>query len=177
MVVPYTVVQVSCVDLVAEDSKGNPKLKPALFYSQGDFELPCEYSWSGNKPFVTMTAPYFDRIRHDKRAWRMDCGMKQVTDYVEIPEAPDTGSSAEVLAQIRLEKKEARKQFTLIQTNKPAPGYAGYVVHCVDYSPGRAQEVKTEVMVSDSLEQISALYVAAVALAEGIRGWEKGVGF
>jgi hypothetical protein len=164
MVRPEWVVEISCLDLVAETTRGGPIARMVLDWDAGA----RTYRVVRRMPLVSVISPQFVRLRDDKAVRPADVRIGQLTGLVEVPQADRdarrlTLPPSEVLRR-EVFTKEYRgetmvRKFVLWKTNKEAEGdWPAYVVHYTDFSPGRKDPLAREVRVSNSEQQIHALW-------------------
>lgn len=163
MVRPEWVVEISCLDLVAQTTRGASIDRMTL-------------EWAGDRwgnirrlPLVSIISPQFLRRREDKEARPGDVRFSQLTDIVEIAQADKTAEDlampkSEVLRREAVTKtlKGATmvRKLVMWKTNKDgiSEDYPAYVVHLTDFSPNRKDPMNREIRVSNSREQIDALW-------------------
>jgi len=173
MVAPSQVIEFSCLDVFAENSKGLIR-KMEISFKDGS------YTALGKQPMASVISPVYVKMRTDKKADTADTGLTQITKIVTL----DAGSAekamlknSEVIARevyVKASKgmKMVRK-FMLWKTNKEdSDEYPAYVYHYTDFSAGRAEMLKKEVKVSNSKKQIEEIFAAEV-LENVKKGWEK----
>ncbi len=166
MVRPDWVVEISCLDLISQTTRGGDINRMVL-----DYDSPEEgYKVVRRLPLVTVISPQFIRIREDKQAHPDDVRLAQISDQVEVA-LTDCDAKNFTLPETELLKrevftKEAKGQtmvrkFMLLKTNKEgeADEYPAYVMHYTDFSPNRKAALSREVAVSNSKQQIEALYL------------------
>ena len=164
MVKPETVIEISCLDLIAQTTRGGSINRMVLEYDseQG-------YQVVRRLPLVSVISPQFVRIRSDKQPHPDDVRIAQVTEQVEVAQS-DTDAKNLKLPKTELLRREVFakelkgetmvRKFVLLKTNKEdeSDEFPAYVVHYTDFSPNRKDPLSREVMVSDSKEQIEQLY-------------------
>ena len=181
MVKPEWVVEISCLDLISETTRGRPVNRMVI-----DFESATQgYRVVRRLPLVTAISPQFVRRREDKQARVEDVRLSQVTDIVEVAmtDADAKSFSLPVTEVLRrqvytklLKGAMLVRKFVLLKTNKEQSGdeFPAYVVHYTDFSPNRKEALTREVMVSNSRTQIDELYEALKT--ENIKkGWSEAV--
>jgi hypothetical protein len=163
MVRPERVIEISCLDLVSQTTRGGTIDRMVLNWE--------EETWKTVRrlPLVSLISPQFIRLRDDKSATPEDARFSQITDLVEVSMATATANDLklpgseiqkrEVVTKELKGRKMVRK-LMLWKTNKDerSDEYPAYVVHLTDFSPNRKDPMKREIRVSDSKEQIEALY-------------------
>lgn len=174
---PEIVVEVICSDLLTHDSSGNAIRRMRLAHSSDGYRPLGEY------PTGALLHPRFDRERDDKQVVAGDVGLEQITSRV-LPEEEATGNTramelpkAEILARKVWTKvtkgKQMVRKYVLVKTNKeqhiPCSPYA---LFSTDYSPNRAEPLKTGLSVAVDREQADAQ--VEKWLSENIKkGWEE----
>ena len=177
MVEPLWVVEISCLDLVAETTRGATIDRMVLHWNSG------EKRWETVRrlPLVSIISPQFVRLRTDKKVDPADIRMQQLTDLVPVPMADKTAGDlalpgSEVLRREVLTKtlkgKEMVRKLVMWKTNKEteSPDYPAYVVHLTDFSPNRKDPLQREIRVSSSRDQINELW-DGLAKKYFVGGW------
>lgn len=163
MVRPERVIEISCLDLVSQTTRGGTIDRMVLNWEVDTWKTVRRL------PLVSLISPQFVRIREDKNPVPEDVRFSQLTDLVEVPLANATADDlklppSEVLKrEVVVKELKGRKmvrKLLLWKTNKEEQSdeYPAYVVHLTDFSPNRADPLKREIRVSDSKDQIQALY-------------------
>lgn len=178
MVEPQWVIEISCLDLISQTTRGAPINRMVLdFQQQGK-----GYRVIRRLPLATVISPQFVRRREDKSVRPHDVRIDQVSSIVEIAQWDrDAGKmtvpKSEVLRRTvytKVMKGETMvRKLVLWKTNKETDGdeFPAYVLHYTDFSPSRKTPLCREVRVSSSLEQMSNLWTGL--LEENIKkGWE-----
>ena len=178
MVRPEWVIEISCLDLISKTTRSGDINRMVLNYDNDA----NEYKVVRRLPLATVISPQFIRRREDKKAHPGDISFTQVTDRVEVAmtevEAKSFKLPTSELIRREVFTKESKgntmvRKFVLIKTNKEdeMKEYPAYVMHYTDFSPNRKAPLDREIMVSDSREQIEALFVKSKQ--ENIKkGWE-----
>ncbi|MEP7076777.1 MAG: hypothetical protein ABI878_13305, partial [Acidobacteriota bacterium] len=86
MIKPGPVIEMSCLDMIAERSKGGPVNRMVLEWTGK------KYAALSRMPLVSVISPQFIRLRDDKEAGVEETSISQVTDQVKIE---DAGKSAD----------------------------------------------------------------------------------
>ena len=173
MVAPNQVVEFSCLDVFAENSKGGIS-KMCLSYKDGT------YTATGKQPMASVISPVFIKMRTDKNPDTEDAGLSQITKIISLDKDAakklDLKKSEILLREVYVKKSRGMKmvrKFMVWKTNKEATGeYPAYVYHYTDFSAGRSEMLKKEIKVSDSKKQIEEIFAAEV-LENVKKGWEK----
>jgi len=175
MIKPETVIELSCIDVINSDSKGDI-LKMNLSYDEEK-----GYTANYKQPSVSVTIPLFIRFREDKQATIQDTNFKQILDVVSYDEIETIDMAELPKSEIILRevyRKESRgsimvRKFIILKTNKESlDSYPAFVWHMTDFSSGRKDPLKTDVIVSDNEEQIMTIFEESIK--KNIKkGWEK----
>jgi len=172
MVKPELVIQVRCLDLLAETARG-PIRRPFLTWTGKVFEH------TGEGSAVSMIGAAFEGGRSDKKASGEDAGMSQVERWMAVSGSKEAGPLAESeLLRREVYVKERKgirsvRKFVAWKTNKEGTGeWPAYVLHFTDYSPTRKEPLKKSVSVAPDQACLDALFSAE--LEDNIKkGWEK----
>ena len=164
MVRPEIVIEISCLDLLGHTSHGGTIDRMALSWDQpaGRY-LPLR-----RLPLASLISPVYLRRRDDKRPTALDVRLAQVNDLIEVPKA-DVDAYRAVLPKSDILRREVYtktlkgqtllRKLLLFQTNKqPSGDYPAYVLHLTDWSPTRKVPLEREIRVSNSREEIDALW-------------------
>lgn len=162
MVKPEWVVEVTCLDILSENTHGIIK-KPILSHSnQG-------YTVSEMQGGLSLVSAVFIRKRDDKIANEAHAGEGQVMDY-RLPEGED--KTTQVQGDSRIEVREVYvknskngpmvRKILGLKTNKEQSGlFSPYLVIFTDFSAGRAEPLDQEIKLcgseSELHKQIQAL--------------------
>ncbi|MDA0813977.1 MAG: hypothetical protein O3C21_16500 [Verrucomicrobia bacterium] len=165
MVAPRWIAEISCLDLVAETTRGATIDRMVLNWNHE------AQSWETVRrlPLVSVISPQFVRLREDKQVNPLDIRIQQLTDIVPIPMADKTAKDlalpgSEILRREVVTKtlkgKEMVRKLLMWKTNKEteSPDYPAYVVHLTDFSPNRKDPLQREIRVSNSRGQINELW-------------------
>mgnify|MGYP000754091863 CR=1 FL=1 len=175
LVKPTRIIELSFLDLITENSSGQPVLRANLKYSPEK-----GYLMQGKVPSVGIISPIFERFRDDKQVNSFDLRIQQITEFVELPEFTSVAASQikSVIQQRRVFVKETKGQkavrkFVILKTNKESdPNYPPYVFLYTDFSPGRKEMMDQEIRVSYDYNQILAIYEEY--LKENVKkGWNE----
>lgn len=173
---PELVVEVKCNDLLAADSHDELIRRMRLRQS-------ADKGWDplGPAPSVSMINSVFLRTRADKQAQRPDIRFEQVTDLV--PVGAGVTLSGQLLPTSEVLRREvyvrhtaagtAVRKVLLWRTNKSEADkrFPEFCISFTDFSPDRAEPLKTELRVTATEEVAHSL--ADDWLAERVRrGWE-----
>jgi hypothetical protein len=178
MVRPDWVIEISCLDLISQSTRGAPINRVVLDFQNGEKPL---YRVVRRLPLATVISPQFVRRREDKTANPHDIRIEQVSNIVEVPlwnrEARQmTMPRSEILRRdvyTKVMKGETMvRKLLMWKTNKETESdeYPAYVLHFTDFSPSRKTPLSREVRVSSSREQMEKLWNDLIA--ENIaKGW------
>ncbi len=176
MIKPGPVIEINCLDLIAERARGGPVNRMVLKWTGKKYEA------LSRMPLVSVISPQFVRIRDDKEASYEDTSIHQITDLAEVsnPEKPaeETNQNPSellervVYSKVMKENLMVRK-LLLWKTNKDTSiDYPGYVIYLTDFSPNRKEPLQREVKVSNNERGARRLF-DEMAKANFIGGWEK----
>lgn len=179
MVKPEVVIEISCLDLVSETTRGGTINRMVLDWDADD----KTYRVVRRMPCVSVISPQFIRIRDDKTANVSDIRISQLTNLVDVPHA-ERDARAMTLPQSQVLKREVFtkvqkdalmvRKFVLWKTNKETDSddYPAYVLHYTDFSPNRKSPLSRDIRVSSSESQIIQLLEAMIA--DNIKkGWNR----
>lgn len=164
MVRPEWVIEISCLDLISETTRGATIDRMVLNWDADA----SEWRPARRLPLVSVVSPVFQRIREDKTVNPQDVRVAQLTELVEISLADQS------VDDLAMPKSEVLKRVVMTKTLKGAvmvrkllmckthkenetEAYPAYVIHLTDFSPNRKSLLDREVRVSESREQIDAL--------------------
>jgi len=178
MVRPTLVVEISCLDIISQNTRGGSINRMVLDYANG--EKPS-YKVVRRLPLATVISPQFIRVREDKKAHPADVRISQVSDRVEVAQVdvdarefalPNTSVLRREIFTKQLKGEMMVRKFVLLKTNKEtiSDEYPAYVVHYTDFSPNRKDALARDVMISNSVEQIEWLY-ASLKEENVKKGW------
>ncbi len=178
MVRPEWVIEVSCLDLVSQTTRGGTIDRMVLNWDTGG----SRYQALRRLPLSSALSPNFVRRRDDKAVRPADLRLQQVSEVVEVP-LVDRDVRQLALPKSEVQKREVYtkvikgqtmvRKLVLWKTNKESEGrYPAWVVAYTDFSPNRKTPLEREIRVSSSREQIDALWTG---LAEEVivKGWVK----
>lgn len=164
MVRPDWVVEISCLDLISQTTRGGNINRMVLDYDEKD-----GFRVVRRLPLVTVISPQFVRLREDKQAHPQDVRLSQVSDRVEVALTDCDAKNFKLPITEMLKRevftKEAKgetmvRKFVVLKTNKEGESdeYPAYALHYTDFSPNRKNPLSRDVVVSNSREQIEQLY-------------------
>ena len=161
MVRPEIVAEISVIDLVSENSKGEAKMDMLLNYT-----AEAGYTVAARTPGVSAHSPVFERIRDDKSVNAADIRISQLTDLCPFSNQKPvvmTGLPKSEMIFRKIYTKGADLKFmiqkyVIWKTNKEQTGaFPAYVLHYTDYSVSRKEPLKRDIRVSNSKDQILQL--------------------
>ena len=175
MVKPELVFEISVLELVARGNDDKIKMNPLLKYDE-------EAGWlmEGVTPGVVALGITIDHERTDKQPNETDVRISQLTDICPFEE-PEGGSAklekSELLERHVYKKVSGAKvmlhKFLLWKTNKEQSGrYPAFIIYHTDFSSGRKEMIKRDMLYSNDEQQIRDLLAAEIA--DNVKkGWEK----
>lgn len=161
MVRPEIVVEISIIDFVSENSKGEAKMDMLLSYT-----AETGYTVVARTPGVSAHSPVFERIRDDKSVNASDIRISQLTDLCPFSDKKPvvmTGlpKSEMIFRKIYTKGTDLKfmiQKYVIWKTNKEQSGaFPAYVLHYTDFSVSRKEPLKRDIRVSNSKEQIQQL--------------------
>lgn len=171
---PEIVIQIKCIEILAEDSNGIIK-KEKLSFQDGSYH----YIHKSNA--CSLVSPILMDVRSDKAPNAGDTGIQQVATRVEIsPDVPDDdieNIQSDILFREVYIKESATgtavRKFVGIKTNRDLDhGFSPYVLFYTDFSAGRKDPLQTDVRLASNEAKLRALL--ALGIEENIKkGWEK----
>ena len=175
MVKPELVFEISVIELVARGNDDKIKMNPLLRFDAADGWL-----LEGTVPGVSVLGIAFERERTDKKPTETDIRISQLTDLCPFEE-PEGGSiklEPSTLLERRVFKKTSGDKvmlhkFLLWKTNKEQTGrYPAYIIYHTDFSSGRKDMIKRDMLYSNDEQQIRELLAAEIA--DNVKkGWEE----
>lgn len=179
MVRPEWIVEINCLDMISQNTRGGPVNRMVLRYDRNK----SEYQVVRRMPLVSVISPQFVRIREDKSFTPHDIRIDQITDIVPVDKA-SVDASELTLPKSELIKREVYtkelkgatmvRKFLLWKTNKEniSDEFPKFVLHFTDFSPNRKVPLARDVRVSSSEAQINSFWDEF--LASNIKkGWNK----
>ncbi|MCI0357912.1 MAG: hypothetical protein L0211_05415 [Planctomycetaceae bacterium] len=167
MVRPDWVAEISCLDLVSQNTRGGPVSRMVLdWHANNGHSL---YRTLRRMPLASVIAPQFVRRREDKQVQPSDVRIAQLADLIELPQA-EKDSRQLVLPKSEVLRREVYvkelkgemmvRKLVLWKTNKEqvADDYPAYAVHLTDFSPNRKDPLSRDMRISSSFEQIQQLF-------------------
>src|SRR5205807_8355870 len=155
MVKPEWVVEISCLDLINQTTRGSSIDRMVLGY-----DMPKNmYQSIRRLPLASPISPVFVRKREEKSIRHADLRLHQVHEVVEVP-MMDRDARQLALPKSEMLKREVFtktlkgnlmvRKLLLWKTNKEADGgnYPAYVAYYTDFSPNRAAALERDIRVS-----------------------------
>ncbi|MCB1189516.1 MAG: hypothetical protein H7A23_21285 [Leptospiraceae bacterium] len=179
MVRPDWVIEVSCLDLISQNTRGGTVDTMVLNWNSKE----SKYEIVRPMPLANMTSPQFVRLRGDKTVHPADINLKQITDLVDIFNA-DKNSLEFSLPKSKLLNREVCtkvlkgalmvRKLVMWKTNKEqeSENYPAYVIHYTDFSPNRKNPMDRDIRVSNSKEQIETLW-NTMKDKYFVKGWKQ----
>jgi ATP-dependent DNA ligase len=176
MIKPGPVIEISCLDLIPERSKGGPVNRMVLEWDGK------RYSALERMPIVSMISPQFIRIRDDKEAAVEDVNIRQISDLAKIPDVtkpaqevkqqPSELLKRSVYTKTMKGNKMVRK-LLMWKTNKEQDEqFPAYIVYLTDFSPNRESPLERDIKIASSLD-IAKKHFDNLAKAKFVGGWVK----
>ena len=176
MVKPELVFEISVLELVVRGNDDKIKMNPLLKYDEAQGWL-----MEGTTPGVTALGITLERERADKQPNETDVRISQLTDICPFEE-PEGGSALSRQPSTLLERHVYKKvsgakvmlhKFLLWKTNKEQSGrYPAFIIYHTDFSSGRKEIIKRDMLYSNDEQQIRELLTAEIA-ANIKKGWEE----
>jgi hypothetical protein len=175
MVKPEIVFELTVLELVARGNDNKVKTNPLLRYDPSEGWL-----MEGPTPGVSVLGVVFERERTDKKPTETDIRISQLTDLCpfEEPEANVAKTESSTLLERHVYKKVSGEKvmlhkFLLWKTNKEQTGrYPAYIIYHTDFSSGRKDMIKRDMLYSNDEQQIRGLLAAEIA--DNVKkGWEE----
>jgi hypothetical protein len=177
MVRPEWVIEISCLDLINQTTRGGSIDRMVLGY-----DMPGNmYQSIRRLPLASPISPNFVRRREDKAIREQDLRLHQIGDVIEIP-MMDRDARQLSLPRSEVLRREVYtktlkgnllvRKLLLWKTNKESEGgnFPAYVAYFTDFSPNRASPIDRDIRVSNSREQIESL-LAEMKTEYIVKGW------
>ena len=176
MVKPGPVIEISCLDMIAERARGGPVKRMVLDWDGK------KYSALHRMPLVSVISPQFIRMRDDKEAVVDDVNITQVSDLVTVPDAEksahaDDDPASEILERVvyikTMKGNTMVRKLLLWKTNKTdRSDFPGFVVYLTDFSPNRKNPLERDMKISNNERKAKQMF-DELARKNFITGWEK----
>lgn len=176
MIKPGPVIEISCLDMIAERARGGPVNRMVLEWDGK------RYKALSRMPSVSVISPQFIARREDKQAGVEDTNIRQLNDLVKIPEiersahADDAEPSRLIERQVYTKTMRGHKmvrKLLLWKTNKEETDeFPAYVVYLTDFSPNRQNPLERDLRIAATEKDARKLF-DSMAAKNFIGGWEK----
>ncbi len=176
MISPGPVIEISCLDLIAESTRGGPVKRMVLDWDGK------RYSALMRMPLVSVISPQFVRMRDDKDANVEDVNIRQVNDLVEVPDVDKPAHAGEAPPSELLERtvytkvmkgnKMVRKLLMWKTNKEDRNDFPGYVVYLTDFSPNRQNPLERDIKISNT-EKGAREWFKRLSEKNFVSGWEK----
>lgn len=176
MIEPGPVIEMSCLDLITESSRGGPVNRMVLKWDGK------RYNAMSRMPLVSVISPQFVRMRDDKEASPEDANIRQLTELVPVvsaeKSAEDPAGEPSTLLEREVYTKEMRgnlmvRKLLLWKTNKEdRPEFPAYVVYLTDFSPNRREPLQRDIRIAQT-EAAARKQYKRMAEENFIGGWGK----
>jgi hypothetical protein len=176
MVRPEWVIEMSCLDLINQNTRGGSVDRMVLGY-----DMPRNmYQSIRRLPLASPISPVFMRRREDKSVRALDLRMQQVAEVVEVPMMERNArefslpKSEVLIREVFVKTLKGNlmiRKLMLWKTNKESEGnFPAYVAYYTDFSPARATPLDRDIRVSNSREQIEQL-MKEMKAEYIVKGW------
>jgi hypothetical protein len=176
MIKPGPVIEISCLDLIAERARGGPVNRMVLEWDGK------RYKALSRMPLVSVISPQYISLRDDIEAVVDDVKILQVNDLVKVPEIDksahiDQAEPSKVIErQVYVKTMKGNKmvrKLMMWKTNKEdRPDFPAYVVYLTDFSPNRQNPLERDIKIGSTEKDARKLF-DALAEKNFIGGWEK----
>lgn len=176
MIQPGPVIEMSCLDLITESSRGGPVNRMVLKWDKK------RYTALSRMPLVSVISPQYVRMRDDKDATEEDVSIRQLTELAPVTAtekpAEDPAGEPSKLLEREVYTKEMKgnlmvRKLLLWKTNKEdRPEFPAYVVYLTDFSPNRKNPLERDIRIA-ATEAAARKHYKRMAEENFIGGWEK----
>ncbi|MEP6787649.1 MAG: hypothetical protein ABJB40_04415 [Acidobacteriota bacterium] len=176
MISPGPVIEMSCLDLITESSRGGPVNRMVLKWDGK------RYTALSRMPLVSVISPQYVRMRDDKNAEVDDVNIRQLTELAPVTSADKPAEDPEGEPSKILERQVYTKEMKgnlmvrkllLWKTNKEERlEFPAYVVYLTDFSPNRKNPLERDIRVATT-EAAARKHYDRMAEENFIGGWEK----
>jgi ATP dependent DNA ligase C terminal region len=176
MVKPQMVIEMKCLDMISEKSRGGQINRMVLRWENGQWEA------IRRMPFVSVISPQFLRIRDEKQAVYADVPIDQIAEIVDVPQAKlrindiDVPKSEILKREVYVKEMSGKKMLRKLliwKTNKETTGeFPPFVVYSTDFSSGRQSPLSHDLKPAGSQEQAENHY-REFAEKAFVKGWVK----
>jgi hypothetical protein len=175
MIKPGPVIEISCLDLIPERSKGGPVNRMVLKWTGKKYEA------LSRMPLVSVISPQFIRLRDDKEASVEETSVSQISEQVKVENteksADDTKRESSKLIERTVYTKVMKenlmvRKLLLWKTNKEETNeFPAYVVYLTDFSPNRKTPLDRDIKIA-STEKAARKMFDEMAAKYFVGGWE-----
>jgi hypothetical protein len=177
MVRPEWVVEISCLDLINQNTRGGSIDRMVLGY-----DMPKNmYQSIRRLPLASPISPNFIRRREDKAIRRDDLRLTQLSEVIEVPmmdrdarqlSLPRSEVIVREVFTKTLKGNQMVRKLLLWKTNKESEGgnFPAYVAYFTDFSLNRASPIDRDIRISNSRQQIEQLF-AQMKSEYIVKGW------
>lgn len=167
MVRPDWVIEISCLDLLSQNTRGGSVNKMVLDWNGNNGH--SLYKTLRRMPLASVISPQFVRRREDKQIHPSDIRIAQLAELVELPMV-DKDSRTLTLPKSEVLRREVYtkelkgetmvRKLLLWKTNKElvADDYPAYAALLTDFSPNRKDPLARDIRISNHFDQIQKLY-------------------
>ena len=176
MIRPGPVIEISCLDLITESSRGGPINRMVLKWDGK------RYNAMSRMPLVSVISPQYIRTRDDKDALEDDVNIRQLTELAPVTQTEtvveDAAGEPSTLLEREVYTKEMKgntmvRKLLLWKTNKEKKAeFPAYVVYLTDFSPNRKNPLERDIRIA-STEAAARKHFKRMAEENFIGGWEK----
>lgn len=173
MIQPSLVVELSCLDIISENTTGTIR-KSVLKYDEN-----IGYTIKNQASTISCISPVFERFRTDKKAVAIDAGEKQFS-HLLIENGPESNvelkPSTILIREVFTKSGKgglAVRKFLGVQTNKVETGqFSPFFALYSDFSAGRKTPLEQEIFLCATKNDLENK--VAVLIEENIKtGWVK----
>lgn len=155
---PEIVVEVSCLELINENSSG------AIQKAYLTYDAKSGFTYQGQANTISLISPSFVRIREAKKVREKDAGASQAYDLVapvEQSEATEANVDSEIVSREVYTKSgkggTAVRKFVGLKTNKQESGiFSPFVLVYSDYSAGRKTPLEQEIFLCQNEKELES---------------------
>lgn len=176
MIKPGPVIEISCLDLITESSRGGPINRMVLKWDGK------RYNALSRMPLVSVISPQYIRIRDDKDALEDDVNIRQLTELAPVTLTEkiveDAAGEPSTLLEREVYIKEMKgntmvRKLLLWKTNKEKKAeFPAFVVYLTDFSPNRKNPLERDIRIA-STEAAARKHFERMAKENFIGGWNK----
>lgn len=176
MIKPGPVIEMSCLDMIAERSRGGPVNRMVLDWNGK------KYTALSRMPLVSVISPQFIRLRDDKEAGVEETSISQVTDLAPVADADASADTSRkspskliervVYTKTMKENLMVRKLMIWKTNKEESSEYPPFVVYLTDFSPNRKTPLERDIKVA-STEKSAKKMFDEMAEKYFVGGWEK----